>query len=127
MNRWSSGELEAVNAGDEIRIAPRRRDGSMSKPRRVWVVRDGDDLYVRSVRGADGDWYKSACRTAQGHFRAAGIDIDIAFIPEPDVDLNDRLDAAYLDKYARYPANVVNPMVADHARTTTLRLVPDRQ
>ena len=38
---------------EEIRIGFRRLDGSTrSVP--IWVVRVGDDLYVRSVRGPDG-------------------------------------------------------------------------
>jgi hypothetical protein len=42
---------------EEIRIGFRRLDGSTrSVP--IWVVRVGDDLYVRSVRGPDGGWYR---------------------------------------------------------------------
>jgi hypothetical protein len=42
---------------EEIRIGFRRPDGSTrSVP--IWVVRVGDDLYVRSVRGPDGGWYR---------------------------------------------------------------------
>jgi hypothetical protein len=36
----------------------------------------------------------------------------------------DAVDAAYREKYARFPANVVNSVVADDARQRTLRLVP---
>ena len=38
-------------------------------------------------------------------------------------DVNDAVDAAYRDKYGRYPS-YVEPMVRAEAQTTTLRLVP---
>jgi hypothetical protein len=42
---------------EEIRIGVRRPDGSArSVP--IWVVQVGDDIYVRSVRGPEGGWYR---------------------------------------------------------------------
>ena len=53
---------------EELRIGFRRLDGSTrSVP--IWVVRVGDDLYVRSVRGPDGGWYR---RLRQSRRRGAG-------------------------------------------------------
>ena len=40
--------------------------------------------------------------------------------------MNDAVDAAYRDKYARYPS-YVEPMVTAQARATTLRLVPRKE
>ncbi|MFN2107909.1 MAG: DUF2255 family protein [Candidatus Promineifilaceae bacterium] len=34
---------------EELRIASLRSDGTLRKPVIIWVVRVGDDLYVRSV------------------------------------------------------------------------------
>ena len=38
-------------------------------------------------------------------------------------DVGDVVDAAYREKYGRYPS-YVEPMVAPQARATTLKLVP---
>jgi hypothetical protein len=54
MSQWTSDKLEKIGAAEELRIAPRRRDGSLRTPVTVWVVRVGDDLYVRSWRGSAG-------------------------------------------------------------------------
>ena len=43
-----------VCAADELQIAARQPDGSLDRYTTIWVVRVGDDLYVRSWRGARG-------------------------------------------------------------------------
>ena len=48
---WSPRELKEIAARDELRVAPRRTDGTLAKPRIVWAVRVGDDVYIRSVNG----------------------------------------------------------------------------
>jgi hypothetical protein len=55
---WTPEELAAIDAAHEIKIAGRRRDGTLRRPVTIWLVRVGDDLYVRSVNGADAAWYR---------------------------------------------------------------------
>ena len=47
---------------------------------------------------------------------------DVAFEAVGE-DFNDAIDAAYRDKYRRYPS-YVPPMISASARATTLKLVP---
>jgi hypothetical protein len=124
MTTWTSDELDRIATADELRIAPLRGDGTPRSPVPIWVVRDGDDLYVRSYRGRGGSWFRAARANGEGHIRAAGVDKDVAFVEEADPGVNDRVDAAYRTKYGRYSATYVDPMVAPDARATTLRLVP---
>ena len=119
---WIGDELDRIGAADELAIAPRRRDGSLLRPVPIWVVRVGDDLYVRSWRGEGGAWYRTALRQRAGHIAAGGVEKDVAFIDVVDAD-DDAIDAAYRDKYARYPS-YVPPMLGDQAQATTLKLVP---
>jgi len=58
----------------------------------------------------------------EGHISAGGVDRDVTYVPADD-EVNDAVDAAYRDKYGRYPS-YVEPMVAASARATTLKLVP---
>ncbi|MGW3981898.1 DUF2255 family protein [Streptomyces mirabilis] len=122
MTTWSSDELNRIDAADELEMAPLRSDGTLRKPVPIWVVRDGDDLYVRSYRGPDGSWWRTARSSHEGHIRSGGVDKDVAFAQETDPSINDRIDAAYRAKYGRFGGAYVNPMVA--ARPTTLKLVP---
>ncbi|MFF7378346.1 DUF2255 family protein [Streptomyces massasporeus] len=122
MTTWTSDELHRIAAADELEMAPLRRDGTLRTPVPVWVVRDGDDLYVRSFRGTDGGWWRTARTRRAGHIRSGGVDKDVTFVRVTDEDVNDRIDAAYRTKYGRYGDAYVGPMVA--SRATTLRLVP---
>ncbi|MGW2938179.1 DUF2255 family protein [Streptomyces sp. NPDC001156] len=123
MTTWNPHALEHLAATDELHIAPRRSDGSLRKPATIWVVTDGDQVFVRSWRGADGAWWKTARTTGTGHINAGGIDADVSFTPVTDPAANDRVDDAYRAKYGRY-TGYVEPMTAEQARATTLRLTP---
>ncbi|WP_455907469.1 DUF2255 family protein, partial [Streptomyces niveus] len=59
-----------------------------------------------------------------GHISSGGVDKDVMFVEEDSPALNDRIDAAYRTKYARFGPSYVDPMVADGARAATLKLVP---
>jgi hypothetical protein len=48
---WTDDELDRVGSAEELDVASRRRDGELGGPRTIWVVRVGDDIYVRSVNG----------------------------------------------------------------------------
>ena len=120
---WTSEELDRIADAEELELAPARADGSLRKPVTVWVVRDGDDLYVRSAYGPGSRWSKGVQERHEGHVNAGGVEKDVRFA-EPDGDVNDAVDNAYRTKYRRYDASVVDPMVSPEVRTTTLRLVP---
>ncbi|MFF0223064.1 DUF2255 family protein [Streptomyces sp. NPDC004629] len=122
MTAWTNDELTRIGTADELQMAPARGDGTLRAPVPVWVVRDGDDLYVRSYRGDDGVWWRTARASHEGHIRSGGVDRDVAFAEEADSAVNDRLDTAYRTKYGRYGGAYVDPMVA--ARSTTLKLLP---
>jgi hypothetical protein len=51
MTDWTSDELHAIGSAEELELAPVRDDGTVRRPVTMWVVRDGDDVYVRSVNG----------------------------------------------------------------------------
>jgi hypothetical protein len=124
MTTWTSDELTRIGAADELQIAPLRRDGTLRNPVTIWVVRHGDDLYVRSYRGPGGSWFRGAQMRHEGHIQAGGVDNDVTFAEETDPGVNDQIDAAYRAKYRRYSSSYVNPIVAPEARATTIRLVP---
>ena len=120
---WTAEELYRIGQAEELEIDPQRPDGSSRRPLPIWVVRVGDELFIRSWRGADGGWYRAAEATHQAHISAGGVDKDITLSDAGD-GVNDAVDAAYRTKYGRH-SGYVEPMVGPEARATTLRLVPD--
>jgi hypothetical protein len=124
MTTWTSDELTRIGAADELEIVPLRGDGTLGKPVTIWVVRHGDDLYVRSYKGLGAAWYRGIQARHEGHIRAGGVEKDVTFVEETDPGIADQIDAAYRIKYRRYDARYVDPMVAPAARAATIKLVP---
>ena len=123
MTGWSSDELARIGTADELELASVRHDGTLRKARTIWVVRVGDDLYVRSMYGRTGGWFPGTQVRHQGHIRAGGVDKDVTFA-DADPDLNDAIDAAYRDKYHRYGERIIGGVVNPEAQAATIKLVP---
>jgi hypothetical protein len=124
MSAWTSDELDKIGTAEELEIAPLRGDGTLTKPVTIWVVRVGEDLYVRSYKGLNGAWFRAAQLRHEGRIRAGGVEKDVTFVEETDSGINAQLDTAYRTKYGRYSSQYVDPMVAADARATTMKLVP---
>ena len=122
MTNWTNDELNRIGTAVELEIAPRRPDGTLRQPVIIWVVRVGDDLYVRSYRGQSGAWFRATQVSHEGRIGAGGVEKDVALVAEADPEINDQIDAAYGEKYGRYPQYVA-PMITAEVRTTTLKLV----
>lgn len=121
MSRWTPTDLDAIGNAAELHVAPWAGGATPRRPATVWVVRVGDDLFVRSYRGQGGVWYRTAQRSHRGRIRAGGVERDVTFEEAADADSR-RVDDAYRAKYGR--SGYVNAMVTTAAAETTLRLVP---
>jgi hypothetical protein len=124
MAKWNKDDLDKIAAAEELELASLRRDGTLSNAVTIWVVRVGDDLYVRSWKGDGGAWFRTTKARHEGHIKAGGVGKDVAFVTEAEDDINDQIDTAYRTKYRRHGGRYVDPMVAPTARATTIRLVP---
>jgi hypothetical protein len=122
MATWNPAELETIAAAREVEISSLREDGALTKPVTIWAVRVGDDLYVRSVRGAAGGWYKAAKRRHEGRIEAGDTAVDVAY-EDAAHHLDEEIDAAYKEKYG-YPSSSVDSVITDAAKATTTRVVP---
>lgn len=123
MTTWSHDELTRIDRAEELEIASRRGDGTLRRSRTIWVIRDGDSLYVRSVNGPTAAWYRGTLDRHDGHVTVGGVDKDVTFV-DADNALNDAIDGAYRTKYRRYAASILDNITSDQARATTIQLVP---
>jgi hypothetical protein len=86
MTSWTSDELARIDGATELQVASRRRDGSPRAYVTIWLVRAGDDIYVRSAYGYDNAWFQRALRSGEGRIRAGGVERDVRFeVPVPEV------------------------------------------
>lgn len=122
MPDWNPTELEQIAAAREIEISSLREDGALTKPVTIWAVRVDGELYVRSVRGAAGRWYRAAGRRHEGRIEAGDAAVDVAFETVPH-HLDAEIDDAYKHKYG-YPSGPVDSVTTAEAQATTTRIVP---
>ena len=120
MTAWTDEELAAIAGANELTVAPLRNDGSLRSPRIVWVVRRGDDVYIRSVNGDEGGWFRGVQAHHAGHISAGGVQVDVSF-EDADHDLDDAINEEYRRKYGR--SSAVEHITSPKAQATTLRIV----
>jgi len=124
MTTWTSDELNKIGKAEELQIASLRSDGTLRKLVTIWVVRLGDDLYVRSVNGRTSAWFRGTQTRHEGHIRAGSVDKDVTFVEETDAHVNEQIDDAYRTKYRRYAESIVNTTLTPEARAATIKLIP---
>jgi hypothetical protein len=96
MGVWGEAELSEIAVAQELDLASVRPDGTLRRPVTMWVVRVGDEVYVRSVNGRGSSWFPGAENRHEAEIRAGGVAKDVTLI-ESD-ELNDEIDAAYSAK-----------------------------
>jgi hypothetical protein len=125
MTNWTQKDLERIGTADELQLASFKQDGTLRKAVTIWVVRVGDELYVRAYRGRETAWFRQIQRRSEGRIVAGGVTKDVTFVDtSSDEALNNEIDTAYQSKYRRYSPTYVRPMIAPQARATTLKLMP---
>lgn len=124
MTNWTDEELSRVGEAEELRLASQRPDGTLRPYVTMWVVRVGDELYVRSAYGPNNPWYRRAKASGVGRIRAGGVERDVTFAEADAGSVHDAIDAAYHAKYDRYGPRIVGTVVGPQAEAVTVRLVP---
>lgn len=122
MSAWTSEELDKIGKAEELTLSSLRRDGTLRKPVIMWVVRVGNDLYVRSVNGRTSDWFRGVQLRHEGQIKAGGVVKDVTFVEVIDEDVNAQIDAAYADKYRRY-ASIIPSINDPKARAAGIKLI----
>jgi hypothetical protein len=123
MSAWTDDELRRIAEAEELQMAPVRRNGDLRRATPIWVVRAGDDLYVRAAYGANEGWHGVARSSRRARIGAGGVERDVT-VEDADAGALDEVDAAYRNKYGGRYAQIVDSITDDQHRATTLRLVP---
>ena len=123
MTTWTPGDLRRIGKAEELQLASRRPDDTLRPYVTTWVVRVGDDLYVRSAYGAENPWFRRATTSGIGRIRADGVERDVTF-SEADPNVQTTIDTAYHAKYDRYGPKIVTTVVGLEAHAVTIKLVP---
>src|ERR1700712_64830 len=121
---WSAEERELIGQADELQIAAKRADGTLWRPVPVWVVRVGEQVYVRTWHRRDNGWFGHVLDSQRARIQVPGLDADVTVedVGEGGSELCTGVDAAYRAKYGRYGAAAVAGITTPDAAASTLRL-----
>src|SRR6266567_3574390 len=120
---WSHDELQRIGDAEELQLASARGDGPLSAYVTMWVVRAGNEIYVRSAGGPERPWHRRAIASGAGRIRVGGAERAVTFGAAAD-EAHPAIDAAYHAKYDQYGSAIVGHVVGDDAKPVTIRLVP---
>jgi len=88
----------------------------------IWVVAANDEVFVRSVRGSKGRWYRDLATGGSATLEFADRRLGVQALPVSDADAIARASREYLQKYQ--PSPYAQSMVRAEVLPTTLRLEP---
>jgi len=123
MADWTAEDLQTIGDAHEVHLSSLRLDDTLRPPVTIWVVRVGNNLYVRSGYGRSSGWFRRAQTRHLGAVTAGGTRRDVIFV-DADRSVDDLVTAAYHAKYDGFGSSNVSPMVAPDAVAATLKLVP---
>ena len=93
----------------------------------IWIVVDGDEAFVRSVRGARGRWYREIVGNPRGALHVGGRRVPVTAQSANDAATVARVSELLSRKYQdRWPGPTA-AMLREEVLPTTLRLAPDTQ
>lgn len=95
---FTEDDLARLRAAEEVEIETQAPDGPVHRAI-IWIVVDGDDAYVRSVRGETGRWFREASANPAVAVHVDGRRLGATAIPATDPDSIERINAALTGKY----------------------------
>jgi hypothetical protein len=116
----SADERDLLARTEEVTIETTSPTGVVHRAI-IWIVVDGDDVYVRSVNGAGARWYREATAGPGVAFHVATTRTPARLVAADDPTSVERCSAALTAKYSADPALAL--MLKPHTLPTTLRVL----
>jgi hypothetical protein len=115
----SAADREVLAQIEEVRIETQSSTGDVHRTI-IWVVVDGEEAYIRSVKGEGARWYREALARPDVSILADGRAVAVTAVPAVDEASIASCTEALTAKYARDPA--LRLMLRPNTLPTTLRL-----
>ncbi|MDQ3880995.1 MAG: DUF2255 family protein [Chloroflexota bacterium] len=119
--RFDDETVALIDRTDEVDLET-RSPGGQSHRTTIWIMVDGGDVYVRSVRGPNGRWYRELMASGEATLRVAGRQLAVRPMLADDQPSIEACSEALRRKYTGVPG--FEPMFREHTLPTTVRLVP---
>ena len=95
---FAEDDLARIRDAEEVEIETQAPDGPVHRTI-IWIVVDGDDAFVRSVRGTNGRWFRESTANPAIAIHVDGRRVPATAIPATDPDSIDRINRALTAKY----------------------------
>jgi hypothetical protein len=116
---FGNDTLRVLATAKEVTIDTERHPGL---PVTIWIVVCDETVFVRSVNGPKGRWYRDLAAGSAGKLGFDGAVVSVRAEPVTVEDVISQVSQAYLDKYR--PSPWAEAMVRPEVLETTLRLEP---
>jgi hypothetical protein len=119
MTNFDTDTLRELGEAREVTIRTEKHPNSAVV---IWAVVTDKDVFVRSVYGTKGRWYRDLAAGGPATLEFAGRRLLVQAMPESDPAAVARASREYLGKYQ--PSPYAQAMVKSEVLPTTLRLEP---
>jgi hypothetical protein len=123
---FDSDTLRLIDGAREVRIETSRDDAPTHRTT-IWVVTVDGTVFVRSVRGGKGRWYREASANPAAALHVGDERIPVRAVPVTDDATIAAVSEAYRKKYGRTSPGSTRAMVRPEILPTTLGLEPARE
>lgn len=113
------GRIENVR---EVDIETRRADDAPVHRTIIWAVVADGDVYVRSLRGERGRWFRELMANPDAVLHVQGEAIPVRAVRADDAESVERTTEGFRSKYGE--SRSLDSMIRDEIAPTTVRLDP---
>ena len=114
--------LQLLDETREVKIETRRDEKAPMHRTIIWVVTLDGDVFVRSVRGEKGRWYREVSANPSAALHVGDRRIPVRAVPVTDEQTVEAVSEAYQRKYGRTAPASTQAMLRPETLPTTLRL-----
>jgi hypothetical protein len=116
--------LALLDETEEVRIETRRDEEAPEHRTIIWVVVTGGEVFVRSVRGPKGRWYREISSHPEGALHAGDTRIPVRAASATEESTVEAVSEAIRSKYEQSAPGPTAAMLRPETLPTTLRLSP---
>ena len=125
MNRSFDAEtLQLLDETEEAQIETRRDEDAPVHRTIIWVVTVDGEVFVRSVRGERGRWYREASANPDAALHVGDRRIPVRAVPVRGEATVGAVSDAYREKYGPTAPGSTRAMLRPETLPTTLKLEP---
>ena len=121
---FDTATLGLLDETEEVYIETRRGEDAPEHRTIIWVVVTGGEVFVRSVRGAEGRWYREISSNPEGALHVENTRIPVRAAPANEESTVVAVSDAIRSKYEETSPEPTRWMLRPEVLPTTLKLSP---